>query len=139
MNANYIKSVLPVLIFLTCSIGCKQSRQVPDVSSVQIPFTVERFEKDFFAIDTLHIDASLEKLSKKYPGFIQDFLYNIIGTTPEKALHELPGFIRTYQTWQAAVTSDKVLEPYLMQVREGCKYVKYYFPRYVLQIGRLHV
>lgn len=132
MNATYIKSVLPVFLVLIFFVSCKRERRVPDVSSVQIPFTVERFEKDFFAIDTLHIETSLEGLSKKYPGFMQDFLYNIIGTTPDKALNELPRFLGTYQPWLTATKSDKVLEPYFMQVREGCKYVKYYFPQYAL-------
>ena len=132
MNANSIRSVFPLLIFLTFFVSCERPRRAPDVSSVQIPFTIERFEKDFFSIDTLHLEASLEGLSKKYPGFLQDFLYNIIGTTPEQALNELPKFLSTYQIWHKAIQSDQVLEPYFMQVRTGCKYVKYYFPQYAL-------
>ena len=132
MNVSYIKSVFPLLIFLLFILSCQQSRRIPDISSVQIQFSVERFEKDFFAIDTLHIETSLDELSKKYPGFIQDFLFNIIGTSPDKAMNELPRFLRTYQAWLVAAKSDKVLEPYFLQVREGCKFVKYYFPRYAL-------
>ncbi len=40
---------------------------------------LQRFEKDFFALDTSQIDASLQKLQTKYPDFLQDFIYNILG------------------------------------------------------------
>lgn len=112
--------------------GCTQSRKAPDVSDIQIPWEVQRFEQDLFSLDTVRLNGSLEALNKKYPGFTQDFLYNILGTTPEKALNDLPLFLRSYRNWLTATKSDKELSPYFDQVREGCTYVHYYFPKYPL-------
>ena len=77
-------------------------------------------------MDTLQLDASLGQLNKKYPGFTQDFLFNILGTSPDKALTELPFFLRAYRNWIGAAKSDKELTKYFDQVKEGCKYVHYY-------------
>jgi hypothetical protein len=73
-------------IFSSCIIGCTSSPKAPDVSNLQITWQVQRFEQDLFSMDTLQLDASLGQLNKKYPGFTQDFLFNILGTSPDKAL-----------------------------------------------------
>lgn len=119
-------------IFAICNVGCTSSPKAPDVSNLQIPWQVQRFEQDLFSMDTLRLDISLEQLNKKYPGFTQDFLYNILGTSPDKALVELPLFLRAYREWLGAAKSNKELAIYFDQVKGGCKYVHYYFPTYPL-------
>jgi hypothetical protein len=63
--------------------GCKQET-TPDVSAIKVDLNVKRFEKQLFAIDTNNIQNGLSNLSKDYPSFLPDFLFNILGlaTTP---------------------------------------------------------
>jgi hypothetical protein len=132
MQLQYRLATVYVLGIIVMILGCAQSPKAPDVSDSQIPWEVQRFEQDLFSLDTLRLEGALDALNKKYPGFTQDFLYNILGTTPEKAVTDLPLFLRSYRNWLAAVQSEKEWKPYFEQVREGCKYVHYYFPTYPL-------
>ena len=124
--------VLPAIIALLFWCGCSTKPPVPDVSGIRFPWAVQRFERDLFAIDTLQLDSSLQRLTRQYPGFTQDFLYNILGTTPERVPQELPRFIQSYQDWSKQVPADQLLEPQLKLVKQGCAYFKYYFPTYTL-------
>lgn len=126
----------PVLAFLLAVVllSCKQQgRKLPDVSGVTVNLTTHRFEKDFFAIDTLQLNASLDALNRKYPGFTQDFLFNILGTTPDLAPRDVTAFLRSYQTIYAgneALFGN--LQSISHQVKQGFRYVHYYFPEYRL-------
>ncbi|MEO6330524.1 MAG: hypothetical protein ABIO55_16430, partial [Ginsengibacter sp.] len=41
----------------------------PDVSGIKINIKVQRFEKDFFALDTNHLAEGLQQLRQTYPAF----------------------------------------------------------------------
>jgi hypothetical protein len=114
-------------------LGCQSNQKTPDVSAIDVPLTTIRFEQAFFAIDTLKSDASLQKLANQEHFFTQDFLYNILGTTPQTASQDLPQFLNAYQSMYKQVstqfTSSKAEEA---AIKEGLKYVKYYFPDYKL-------
>jgi hypothetical protein len=114
-------------------LGCQSNQKTPDVSAIDVPLTTIRFEQAFFAIDTLKLDASLQKLANQEHFFTQDFLYNILGTTPQTASQDLPQFLSAYQSMYKQVstqfTSIKAEEA---AIKEGLKYVKYYFPDYKL-------
>jgi hypothetical protein len=127
MNQKLLFSCLLVLV-----LACK-TKKAPDVSGIQITLQTERFEKDFFAIDTLHIDASLQQLNKKHPGFTQDFLFNILGSSPDSAGKDVRNFIRTYQDMNKTVNESLADFPAIeQQVRNGLQFVHHYFPSYRL-------
>lgn len=122
-----------VLGFLLLLMSCRGGKQIPDVSGIEVKLTVERFERDFFALDTLNLQASLEKLVQQYPGFSRDFLFNILGTTPASVTQDIPMFLRSY----AELNRDaQQLYPDMKSteaaVKKGLQFVKYYFPQYVL-------
>src|SRR6478735_9094595 len=75
-----VKNILLFSIIIAVLAGCKGKG--PDVSSIKAELTVDRFEKDFFALDTNQLYPSMLKLAKKYPGFLPDFLSNIMGLRP---------------------------------------------------------
>jgi hypothetical protein len=75
---------------LVLMMGCGFGKKKPNISAVDVPLTTIRYEQLFFSIDTLRLDAALQKLSTKEPFFTQDFLYNILATTPETAAKEVP-------------------------------------------------
>ena len=122
-------SVAAIVILL----GCNSGQKTPDIRSIDVPLTTIRFEQSFFAIDTLRLDASLQKLASQQPLFTQDFLYNILATTPETAMRDVPQFINAYQSlFKQTGTKFASIKTQEAAIKEGLKFVKYYFPEYKL-------
>lgn len=127
-----IGSVL-ILVLLSCN----NSNSKPNVSDIKIDVKIERFDKDFFSIDTNHLDQSLNALNKKYPAFFPlyvqflspiDPMMKQQGKTFEEAVKV---FYRTIKP-----LADSVEKKYsnLENVRSGLeksfKYVTYYYPSF---------
>jgi hypothetical protein len=119
-----------LFFLITC---CQSKKSVPNVSGIHVSLQTERFEKDFFTMDTLHLDAALQKLNQQHPGFTQDFLFNILGTTPDSTMKDVRSFISTYQNMQTRVQEKiKDFAPVEAEVKKGLQFVHYYFPMYKL-------
>ena len=73
--------IIVVCLFFT---SCSNDKNIPDVSNIQVNLHVERFDKDFFSMDTINIDASFDALQKKYPSFLNDFLYSILALPSQR-------------------------------------------------------
>lgn len=122
--------------FLLVAMAACTGKNEPDVSDVKAEIVTERFEQDFFALDTTHIDAGLQKLHQKYPGFLQDFLYNILAlpAQPDSAKvveNQTTSFLRAYQPVKdSADDVFKNFDEQAKEVEQGLRYVKYYFPDY---------
>lgn len=114
-------------------VSCTQKKNIPDVSSIRIDLKVERFEKDFFSIDTNNVVASLDSLNIKYPSFLKDYLYNILGAIPQpdSVIKYVGFFKKDYQNIYAA-SQQKILsfDIYKKQIERGFQFLKYYFPNY---------
>lgn len=117
--------------------SCK-GRNIPDVSGIKVDLQLQRFDKDFFSVDTTHIDKSLQQLHQKYPSFLQDFVFKILAlpAQPDSSLvveQEVKAFIRSYVPIKTS--ADKLftdLNPTEKDIRRGLQFVKYYFPAYNL-------
>jgi hypothetical protein len=121
-------SVILLLLFI---IACKSGRKLPDVSKVKVSLTNIRFEQSLFAVDTLNLVASVERLNQQYPYFSQDFLFNILGSSPNGIGNDLPYFIRSYQPLANEVKERFAnLDKEQKELTEGLRYVKHYFPDY---------
>jgi hypothetical protein len=128
-----MKQKLLVVCMALVVMSCHRKKTVPDVSGLHVTLQTERFEKDFFKIDTLHIDASLELLNKQHPGFTQDFLFNILGTSRDSAGKDIRSFIRSYQSMnKAAEERIKNFTLIEQEIKKGFQFVHYYFPSYKL-------
>lgn len=66
-----------VSIFSSCTCG-KKEKQIPDVSKIEVNFTLLRFEQDLFRIDTAHLQEGLKSLSSQYGAFFDVYEYNIM-------------------------------------------------------------
>lgn len=129
---NFRKAFLPVILVILLA-NCGNKKNIPDVSGINVPFSAVRFEKDFFGMDTLHLNKSLQKLSVQHPGFTQDFLFNILGSAPDSALKDVPLFLRTYQgIYEASAGKYKDFSAIEKEVKKGLQFVRYYFPAYKL-------
>ena len=114
-------------------LGCNSAQKPPDVSAIEVPLKTIRYEQSFFAIDTLRLDISLQKLAGQEPLFTQDFLYNILATTPETATKDVPQFISAYQSLykQSSIKYASIAKQEAA-IKQGLRHVKYYFPDYKL-------
>ncbi|MFL9481388.1 hypothetical protein ACI6Q2_01340 [Chitinophagaceae bacterium LWZ2-11] len=125
------KAIVSLLIL--SAVACSSKKKIPDVSNIKVELQTIRFEKDFFAVDTNKIDASLQSLNNKFPGFTQDFLFNILGTAPnnDSAAKDIKMFMRTYKSMydssQIIFANFNKIEK---EVKTGLQRVKYYFPDY---------
>jgi hypothetical protein len=126
-----------VFTFLILSfLAACNDKKTPDVSGIKIELKVNRFEEDFFSIDTNNIPASFNKLSQKYPTFLSDFLGNILGLPPmsdtsQQAFDAVKQFLRDYRPVKDS--ADKIFknfDSYTKEIEQGLKYVKHYFPQY---------
>ncbi len=130
-----MKQKLLFICIILSGLGCKAKRQIPNVSGIIIPLQVERFEKDFFAVDTLHLNESLQQLNTNHPGFTQDFLFNILGTSPDSARKNVPDFIRSYALLgKEAAAKFNDLHTIEQEIKHGFQLVHYHFPRYKLPV-----
>lgn len=132
-----MKELFPVLFVALFVTGCN-SKKVPDVSKVNVVVQLNRFENDFFAMDTINVGVSLEKLHQKYPSFLQDFIFNILALPPQPdstpAVEAgVRSFINSYRDLKD--TADKVfanMGEIEKEIVGGLRYVKHYFPAYKL-------
>jgi hypothetical protein len=102
-NLPQIETMVRLLVIGLVSIGVLAcgKRKDPDVSNIEVDLQLLRFEQDFFAVDTSNIDAALQQLNTKYPGFLQDFVFNILALPgqPDSAQvidEGIRSFIATY-------------------------------------------
>lgn len=133
------KVVLPLLIGAIL-FSCNNPKKIPDVSSVKISIETKRFEQDFFAIDTTRVAESMKSILNKYPHFMPDFVYNILGLDLDSLL--VPGnaqdkavrlFIHDYMPVKDS--SDIIFKNFSKEsnaIKKGMQFVKYYFPQYKL-------
>ncbi len=130
-----MKQTLLSSLFIIIFLGCN-THKGPDVSGIKINLQTQRFERDFFALDTTRFGPSMQKLYEKYPEFFQDFIYNILGLP---AQNENPGaveegvksFIRSYKPVKdSADLVFKNFDQIAVQISNGLKHVGYYFPKY---------
>lgn len=127
---------LPILfIFFLTLAGCGKSRKLPDVSNIQVELKWQRFEQDFFAMDTNAILPSLQKIRQQYPVFADDFLRNILGLAPldsfPQASLAIKQFLSSYRPIKDS--ADKLFKEdrrISEEVKKGLQYLKYYFPAY---------
>lgn len=85
-------------IFLS---SCKNNNHAPDVSKIPVVLSTERYEKDFFSLDSATLQEGLKKLTAKYPSFQNNFIYTILNVDPrwpaDSAINYLKGFIGAYR------------------------------------------
>ncbi len=132
-----MKNIALGLILLSLLISCG-GKKIPDVSGIKIDLQLQRFDKDFFALDTTHTDQSLQQLHEKYPGFLQDFLFNILALPPQpdsnKVVEQLiKQYIQSYKPLRdSAENVFADMNTVQNEIARGLQFVKYYYPDYKL-------
>lgn len=133
-----MKRVFLVLLVMEVFISCGEKKHIPDVSGIKVTLPVLRFDKDFFAIDTNNTDQALNTLHEKYGSFVNDFLYNILGVSPQpdSAVHGVNDYIRNYRfIYDSVQLHYASMEPTEKEIRKSLQLVQYYFPDYALPVN----
>lgn len=127
------KQALVICIIALCAAACGPKKHIPDVSGIQIKLDTVRFERDFFSIDTTHTEQALDNLQQKYPAFLNDYLYNLLGLPPGKD-SVLPGINRFIHDYKPVYDSVMLKYPSIQtaykEFAHALQFVKYYFPQY---------
>jgi len=118
---------LSIILFFSCSGDSKG----PDVSKIKVEVAVERFDKDFFSIDTIGIEKGLSALAIKYPTLFPIFINNILGLTDTTQDKGVSMFIRQNNfIAEAASREFQNIGNIKGDFEKSFRYVKYYFPDY---------
>ncbi len=119
------------LFFLTFLLSCRGENQGPDISKVEVDVVVNRFDQDFFAMDTLALEKSLNELQVQYPSFTPIYLQHVLGVNPETIFSSVKNFIRLSETLFAATQKEiGSFSPIKEEFENSFRHVKYYFPEY---------
>jgi hypothetical protein len=108
--------------------ACDHKNNKPDVSAIRVTLSVERFDEDFFTMDTLQLSSSIDALRRKYPGLLDPFLQTVVGVTDTAGIKD---FLRSHNTvFDFSQKIYKDLGPVKSAMEKAFRYVKYYFPSY---------
>ena len=130
---------LPVALSLAALLpGCGDAAgaraEAPDVSHIAVDLRLQRFDRDFFALDTAQLETQLPELARRYPELLPLFTVNIIhdqSNPRETPVQAARGFLTApqvrllYDTVQLAYGDLAWLERDLTQM---FRYYRYYFP-----------
>jgi hypothetical protein len=126
-----MKKTILVFLITTSLFACKNKKGVPDVSAVNVNIKLERFDKDFFAIDSSNVLPGLNHLNQKYPVLTNIFLQNILGLDSASILPGVKRFIHLSQSIDSAVNDVfKNTDQLKKDFQKAFQFVKYYFPTY---------
>lgn len=134
-----MKKTAFALLLISGLFACKD-KNIPDVSDIKVNLTVQRFEQDFFAVDTIAMDVDMARVAGKYGNFFNDYAINILGlplmntdssqVSPEMLIRK---FRHDYQPIKDS--ADRIFSdftPYEKEIKKGLQFVKHYFPKYQL-------
>lgn len=80
-----MKKLAYILLACTCFLSCGKKNRYADIDtskSTVEAIKIERFDQDFFQIDTCKTDTSLALFKQKYGQFAELYLRGVIGITP---------------------------------------------------------
>lgn len=114
-------------------IACKNGKDKPDVSDIKVEIKLERFEQDFFKIDSNNIAAGLNGLSNKFPKFYPFFIRDILQIVPAdtSSIAIIKNLLMGYGPINDSIQKKyKDLDWLQEELTGSFKYVKHYYPDY---------
>ena len=133
MLIRFMKKLFAVMLVSVVLFSCNNKRNIPDVSAIKAPLDVMRFDRDFFSIDTNDVSQALDQLQRKYPSFLNDYLYNILMLPPmeDSVVRKVKLFIHDYKpVYDSVQQKFPSIDKQKNEIQRGLQFVKYYFPQY---------
>lgn len=124
------KTAVALLLCLSC-FACKNKEGAPDVSGIKVNINLQRFDRDFFSIDSNDVLPGLNNLHREYPQLTNIFLNNILGLDSASTLPGVKKFLHLNQSIDSAASvifqnTDGLKKDF----QKAFQFVKYYFPDY---------
>ncbi len=141
-NTTCIKSqllnllVLVVLLSLLMVNCTSKGKNIPDVSNIEVPVNIFRFEKDLFELDTNNFETALNVLNEKHGEFSELYFGELLGAfdsiqAPLGPMPYIMGFVKDARLRKLHDTCQivfKDFEPVEKEFEQAFKFYKYYFP-----------
>ena len=120
--------ICTAIVFFACN---SDKADVPDTSKIDVDLTVQRFDKDFFSVDTNNVVEGLNRLNAKYPTLTPLFLQNILGLDSAVTVPGVTRFIQLSQPISQRVeTVFSNTDAMEKDFEKAFRFVKYYFPQF---------
>jgi len=128
-----MKKIATFLVFVIFFFSCTNNDKAPNVSNINITVKLQRFDKDFFAIDSNNVLPGLNAVNEKYPEFTNLFLQNILGLDSSSTLAGIKHFLHQNESIKnEADNTFKSTDWLEKDFIKTFRYAKYYFPNYKL-------
>lgn len=134
---RFLLPFIVCLFLIGCFSACKdKSKNIPDVSEIEVPVNVSRFEQDLFALDTNNMESGLAQLNQKYPEFSQVYFGSLLGAYDERLAPQGPeayikGFLQDERINKLMDTVQIVYGDFSkpeQALEQAFKFYKYHFP-----------
>lgn len=126
-----MKKISILLLSMLVFAACKNKKNIPDVSDINVQLKWERFDHDFFALDTNDLPNGLNKLQEKNPLITTLFLQNVLGLDSAQYLAGTKRFLQTSRQLEDTVNIVfKNTHPIEKEFTRAFQFIKYYFPQY---------
>jgi hypothetical protein len=126
-----MKKTTLFFLFSVLVFSCKNEKGMPDVSGINVEIKFERFDREFFSIDSNNIQPDISQLSNKYPELAAIFIQNILGLDSISAPQGVRRFLgmsgQLNDTINIVFKNTSTLES---DFKKAFQFVKYYFPAY---------
>ncbi|ULQ51128.1 hypothetical protein [Flavihumibacter fluvii] len=130
-------SLFLAAVILLSSCGGNNAKK-PDVSGISVNSHIERFDLDYFSLDSNNLGKGMNDLAKKYPYFINDFTANILGAGIQSDTNQVLKeanrrfFTSYYNVYQGLREDFNDLSSTEKELNGAFKNLKYYFPGYTV-------
>ncbi len=139
MHRNIFLFVILMSLLLT-DCNCGKSKYYVDVSGIKVNLAVERFDKDFLALEEKNNEEKINLLRKKYPAFFPFFIEQIsmLGNANDttSALRDSIHLFLTDAYFKKVFDTTEIVYDKIDDVKsgleEGIKHYKYYFPDFIV-------
>lgn len=115
--------------------ACKEKKNIPDVSNIEVPFRYQRFDMDMYAfMNKPFTQEDLEDWKIAYPSFLPIYfraITRIADIRDTHAVSDINKFTKDVDFKTIADTTIKVyqqIDKELEMIEKGWKFYKYYFP-----------
>ncbi|MGB3008376.1 MAG: hypothetical protein WBC06_17810, partial [Chitinophagaceae bacterium] len=130
-----MKKAFLIILFFASLVACKSKKGIPDVSDIKVEIKIERFEKEFFEIDSNNVNQGLNQLSQKFPLLSSIFLQNILGLDSTIVVPGVKRFLHLNKSINDTVAIVfKNIDGLKKDFQKAFQFVKYYFPAYKVPV-----
>ncbi|UYQ93218.1 hypothetical protein MKQ68_24350 [Chitinophaga horti] len=137
-NKNILRLILCSFTLWTGLSACGDRVKTPDVSNIPIDVTIERFDKDFFAIDTNNAAEGLKLLRSKYPDFTPFYFQHVLNFGPYSDTDHIVqmqtrAFLKNndFRLLQDSINQHfQSLDKLEQEITDAFRFTKYYIPSF---------